>query len=476
MKVIKFGGTSIGVPDLFLRVAEIILGRSKKEFTIVVLSAIGGVTDKLLDAIEFAGKGDQKYIGILEEVESIHYDFLSKVIAVNSQQQTKHQLDKLFKELENKLKGIFLLQECSNRISDSIVTFGELLSSTLLEGLLKSQEVDCEFHNAKKLIRTNSNYGDAEVNFSVTNLLLQEWYAGLNQNQIPVVNGFTGSDENGYVTTLGRSGSDFTATIIGSALNASIVEIWTDVDGVLSADPKIVSSAITLDKLSYNEASSLAVLGGKVIHPKTIVPVEKQNVPVSILNTFNPKVKGTFIGSANNQNDEDIKTITFLKNLSSVSISETDFIYGQKIHARLFALLARLEKPILTISKSVNDQSILLIVQSEFEHLFLKEIKRAFVLEIEKNSIGNINLRSNLSLVSVIGIRHHIKSLIVGRIHDVLDSYGIQSLIFLDDSYSLNVSFIVDSSEVEKTVNVLHEEFFGESITSEKENKAVNFS
>lgn len=476
MKVIKFGGTSIGVPDLFLRVAEIISSRSEKEFTIVVLSAIGGITDKLIDAIEYARRGNQKYIGILEEVKSTHYDFLSKAIAVDNQQQTKHQLDKLFKELENKLKGVFLLQECSNRISDSIITFGELLSCTLSEGLLKSQGVDCEFHNAAKLIRTNSNYGDAEVNFSVTNRLLQEWYNGLNQKHIPIVNGFTGSDENGHVTTLGRSGSDYTATIIGGALNASIVEIWTDVDGVLSADPKIVSSAITIDELSYNEASSLAVLGGKVIHPKTIAPVEKQNVPVSILNTFNPEVKGTFIGSTNNQNDVDIKTITFLKNLTSIGIYEMGSIYGQKILARLFGLLARLEIPIVAISKSANDQSILLIVQSEFEQLFIEEIKSEFVLEIEKNFIGNINSRSNLSLVSVIGISQNTKSPIVGRIHDVLDNYGIQSLIFLDDPCSLNISFIVDASEVEKTVNVLHEEFFGESITSVKENKVVNFA
>ncbi len=476
MKVIKFGGTSIGTPDLFLKVAEIISSRSKKEFTIVVLSAIGGITDKLIDAIVFARNGNQKYIGILEEVKSTHYDFLSEVIAVNNQPQTKNQLDKLFMGLENKLKGVFLLQECSNRISDSIITFGELLSCTLSEGLLKSQGVDCEFHNATKLIRTNSNYGDAEVNFDVTNNLLQEWLKGLNQKQIPIVNGFTGSNENGYVTSLGRSGSDFTATIIGGALNASIVEIWTDVDGVLSADPKIVSSAITLDELNYNEASSLAVLGGKVIHPKTISPVEKQNVPVSILNTFNPEVKGTFIGSTNNQNDVDIKTITFLKNLSLISISETESIYRQRIHARLFGLLARLEIPIVAISKSADNQSFLFVIQSEFKQLFLEGIKSIFVLEIEKNSVGKINSRSDLSLVSVIGINQNIKSHIVGRMHDVLDNYGIQSLIFLDDPFSLNVSFVVNESEIEKTVNVLHEEFFRESITSVKENKVVNFA
>lgn len=476
MRVIKFGGTSIGTPKLFLSVAKIISNRWEKEFTIVVLSAIGGITDKLLEAIELADKGNQKYINILEEIKSLHYDFVSKVVAEDNRQQILNQINKLFIELENKLKGVFLLQECSNRISDSIVTFGELLSNSLLVGSLKSQGVECEFYDARKLIRTNANYGDAEVNFVVTNKLLQEWFNRLNKNHIPIVNGFTGSDENGHITTLGRSGSDYTATIIGGALNASIVEIWTDVDGVLSADPKVVPSAITLDQLSYNEASSLAVLGGKVIHPKTIAPVEKQNVPVSILNTFRPEVKGTFIGGINNQNDANIKTITYLKDLSSISIFESESKYGQIILFRLFGMLARLEIPVVTISKSAYKQSISFIVQSEYKHLFLEEIKREFISEIEKGFIGEVTSRSNLALISAIGISSDFNSLVVRRIHDVLENNGINSLMFLDDPCSLNFSFIVDALEIKKTVIVLHEEFFGESIALGKENKAVNFA
>lgn len=474
MRVIKFGGTSLGTSELFLSVAKIISDRSDKEFTIVVLSAIGGITDKLLETIELAGSGNQNYINLLENIKSIHYDFLSKVVDVKHYQQIQSQIKNLLVQLEDKLKGVFLLQECSNRISDSIVTYGEYLSNSIMVGALKSPGKECEFHDARELIRTNSNYGDAEVNFDVTNRLLKEWFAQLKKNQIPIVNGFTGSDENGHITTLGRSGSDFTATIIGGALNASIVEIWTDVDGVLSADPKVVSSAITLDELSYDEASSLAVLGGKVIHPKTIAPVEKQNVPVSILNTFKPEVKGTFIGRTNNQNDANIKTITYLKDLSSIGIFESESKYGQKILVRLFGMLARLEVPVVTISKSAYNQSISFVVQSEFEHLFLEEIKREFVLEIEKGFIGEITSRRNLALISAIGVGSDFNSLVVRRIHDVLENNGIKSLMFLDDPCSLNISFIIDALEVKKTVIVLHEEFFGEYIYSREENKVVN--
>lgn len=474
MKVIKFGGTSIGASDLFLKVAKIISDRSEKEFTIVVLSAFGGITDKLLEAIKFAGKGNQKYIDILEEIKSIHYEFLSKVVTSGNRQQFLNQINNLFIELENKLKGVFLLQECSNRISDSIVTYGEYLSNCLMVCLLKSQGKESEFYDAKKLIRTNSNYGDAEVNFAATNHLLQEWFNRLDQDHIPIVNGFTGSDENGHITTLGRSGSDYTATIIGAALKASIVEIWTDVDGVLSADPKVVSSAITLHQLSYNEATSLAVLGGKVIHPKTIAPVEKQNVPVSILNTFRLEARGTFIGRINNQNDANIKTITYLKGLSSISIFEPESKYCQIILFRLFGMLARLEIPVFTISKSAYKQSISFIVQSEYEHVFLEEIKREFVLEIEKGFISEATSRNNLALISAIGINSNFNSLVISRIHDVLENNGIKSLMFPYDPCSLNFSFIIDESEVNKTVIVLHKKFFEEYIYSKKESKVVN--
>ncbi len=463
MKVIKFGGTSIGTPERFLNVAKIIYRKSEEEFSIVVLSAIGGITDNLLEAITLATNGNQEYQKTFEHIKSSHFHFISEVVATNYQEETQKHITKLLDQLEDKLRGVFLLNECSDRISDSIVTYGEYLSNNLMVGVLRSCGKKCEFYDARKLIITNSNFGDAEVNFSVTNQLVQEWYNSLKKNHIPLLNGFTGSNVNGHITTLGRSGSDFTATIIGGALKASVVEIWTDVDGVLSADPKVVPSAITLDELSYDEASSLAVLGGKVIHPKTISPVEKYQVPVSILNTFRPDEKGTFISSANNPNNTGIKTITYLNGLSSISIFEAESKYGRKILARLFGLIARLEIPIVTICKSAYNQSIIFIVQTEYRNAFLEEIEREFVLEIEKGFIGEITSRNNLSLISVIGVGRKFTSLIARRIYDVLENNEIRSILFLNDPGSLNISFIIDSEDVKKTVTVLHNEFFWES-------------
>ncbi|PKL84160.1 MAG: hypothetical protein CVV24_01385 [Ignavibacteriae bacterium HGW-Ignavibacteriae-3] len=466
MKIIKFGGTSIGTPERFLYASKIILKKSEEEFSIVVLSAIGGITDKLLETIDKAGRGDQEYLNNFGQIRSLHYNFLSSVVKADYQKEIILIIDNLLNQLGDKLKGIFLLNECSNRISDSIVTYGEYLSNILMVGALRSNGKKCEFHDARKLIRTNSIFGDAEVNFDITDKLLHDWYDNLDRDQIAVVNGFTGSDKNGHITTLGRSGSDYTATIIGGILNATIVEIWTDVDGVLSADPKIVPSAKTLEGLSYLEASCLAVLGGKVIHPKTISPVERRNVPVCILNTFNPENKGTYIGNLNNADTGGIKTITYLQGLSSVCIWESESRYGKKILARLFGLIARLEIPIITISKSAYNQTISFVLQNEFEQSFLDEIKREFVLEFEKGFIAGINLNNNLVLVSLIGAKRESSVFIERRVYDVLENNEIKNVTFLNDPGSLNLSFLIDEHLLSKTVASIHDNFFETELAS----------
>lgn len=466
MKVIKFGGSSIGTPERFINVAKIISGKAEKDNIIVVLSAIGGITDKLLEAIKFASTGDSCYTDILEEIESVHFHFLSKVVTGKHQQETLIHLNKIFGGLIEKLKGVSLLKECSPRIWDSIVPCGEYLSNILMISTLKSFGLTSQFHDARNLIRTDSNYGDATVNFNSTNRLIREWFKSLGKNQIPIVNGFTGANEKGDTTTLGRSGSDFTATIIGGALNASIVEIWTDVNGVLTADPKLVPSAISLDELGYNEASSLALLGGKVIHPKTIAPVEKENVPISILNTFRPEARGTLIGKITGQNELGIKTITYLHGISSISIFELESKYSQKFFARLLGLIARLEIPIITISKAAYNQSVSFIVQSEFQNYFLEEINREFVLEIDNGFIGKIISKSNLSLISAIGVGGEYYSSVIRKIHDVLENNSITSNMFLNDPGASNISFIVDEEDVKKTVGSLHKEFFEENLAA----------
>ncbi|MEW6702071.1 MAG: aspartate kinase, partial [Bacteroidota bacterium] len=308
--------------------------------------------------------------------------------------------------------------------------------------------------------RTDSNFGDAVVNFELTNKLIQNKFSTLQKNLIPVVNGFTGSDENGDTTSLGRSGSDYTATIIGAALKVDLVEIWTDVDGVLSADPKIVDDAQTLDELSYEEANNLALLGGKVIHPKTIVPAEKQNVPISILNSLRPEGRGTYIGKNGFTNGDGIRTITYLQGLSRVDVNELESRHAQNIFLRLFSLISRLGIPIITINKSATHQSISFITHAEVAHYFYGEIKREFSLDEENGYIGNISRSNNLALISAIGCKPEYNSSITKKIYDTLEEKNIEPVMFFNDPSALNISFIVSQSEVKNTIAVLHEEFF----------------
>jgi aspartokinase/homoserine dehydrogenase 1 len=460
MIVIKFGGTSIGTPERFLNVSKIISSKVKSENAIIVLSAIGGITDDLLDTIGSASRGDAGYLSVFEKIRSVHYDFLARLIPPRFLSEASDKTESILIRLEEKLNGVFLLNECSSRISDSIITGGEYLSNNLLVYLLRSRGINCCFYDAADLIRTDSNHGDARVNFPVTNALLQKWYSDLDKNIIAIVNGFTGSDDHRHITTLGRSGSDFTATIIGGALKADLVEIWTDVDGVLTVDPKIVPAAETLNALNYSEASSLAVLGGKVIHPKTIYPVERQNVPVNIRNTFRPDVEGTYIGSLKIESEFGIKTITYLKGLSSITIYESESKYGHKLLARLFGLLARLDIPIITIGKSAYNQTISLIVKNDYRELFLENIKMEFMLEIENGIIGEIRSKSDLAIVSAIGVNANNIPHISRKIYDVLENGGVNEINFLNDPASLNISFVVEENYVNKTISDLHEEFF----------------
>jgi len=460
MRVIKFGGTSIGTPECFLNVVQIISERGKKDDIIVVLSAIGGVTDKIINAINLAKTGSKDYQIEFDEIKLIHNNFLSKVVSGQFLIPAEEKLNRLLTNLFEKLKGVFLLNECTPRVSDSIITLGEYLSCSLLVNSLKSFGKEAEFYDACGFIKTNSSFGDAIVNFELTDALIQNKFNSLKRNHIPIVNGFTGSDENGQITSLGRNGSDYSATIIGGALKAGLVEIWTDVDGVLSADPKLVAEAYTLDELSYEEAGSLAVLGGKVIHPKTIVPVEKQNVPISILNTFRPGGKGTYIGKAGHSNGAGIKTITYLKGISIVSVNELEPGFAQKIFLRLFSLISRLDLPIITMSKSTTHQSISFVTHQDFAQYFVDEIKKEFVLETANKYIGDISWSNSLALISAIGITPESNSTVTRKILDTLETQKITAMMFLNDPNSQNISFIVNHAEVKKTITVLHGEFF----------------
>ncbi len=464
MRVIKFGGTSVGSVDRFRNVIKIISERRKKDSIVVVISAIGGVTNKLISSIDLAKKGNSGYQLILDGITRIHYEFLEQLVTNGSYDETRKMIDSILKQLEEKLKGIFLLSECSPRVSDSIISIGEYLSKSILVSALNSSGLNAENLDAVDLIKTNSNFGEAEVDFSLTNRLICKKLLNQSEDFIPVINGFTGSNSSGEITTLGRSGSDYTATIIAGAIRANVVEIWTDVDGVLSADPKIVPGASTLSELSYEEAAELAYLGAKVIFPKAMAPVEKEGIPILVLNTFQPDHPGTFIGKTYDEGDAGVKAITYLQDLSLVCLNDISNEYNLIILSRLFGLLARLELPVILLNQSASNQSICFVTLAKQISVLLNDIQKEFRLEFESGNAGQINFRNDVTVISAVGKKFESHSNLLRKIFETLDNNEIKSLMFLNSSSHKNVSFVIEKSETKKTVTALHETFFRNSI------------
>jgi bifunctional aspartokinase / homoserine dehydrogenase 1 len=464
MRVIKFGGSSIGTVARFKNVIRIISERLEKDSIVVVISAIEGVTNKIIAATRLAGRGDKDYQVILGEINKIHYDFLTPLVRDKEYFHTKLIVDSILGQLDQIFKGVFLLKECSPRISDLVVSIGEYLSKCILVGALNSNGLTAEGLDAVDLIKTNSNFGEADVDFDLTDTLIRKAFAGRKPGIIPVINGFAGSNALGEITTFGRSGSDYTATIIAGALKADAVEIWTDVDGILSADPKIVPEASTLSELSYEEAADLAYLGAKVIFPKAMAPAEKAGIPILVLNTFQPGHPGTFIGKTYDEADAGVKAITYLQDLSLVCLNDVSPACSLVIFSRLFALLARLELPVILLNQSASNQSICFVTLAGRISLLLNEIQKEFKLELETGRAGRVTLRNDVTVVSAVGKKFQSHSGLLRKIFETLDDRQIKSLMFLNSSTHKNVSFVIEKSEMKKTVSALHEAFFENTV------------
>lgn len=460
MRIIKFGGTSIGTIERFRNVLDIIAERKERDNIAVVISAIGGITNKLIAAIDLARRGNREYQSLLAEINSVHFEFLDSLVSGQDYFSARLEIEKILAGLDKKLKGIFLLGECTPRVSDSVITTGEHLSRKILVAAINARGEKAVSLEAEELIKTNSNFGEAEVDFELTNELIRRKFSTLPHDTVPVMNGFTGTDSEGEITSLGRSGSDYTATIIAGALRADVVEIWTDVDGVLSADPKIVSAAATLSELSYEEAADLAYLGAKVIFPKAMAPVEKEGIPILVLNTFQPNHPGTFIGKTHDEGGAGVKAITYLQDLSLVCLNDVAPEYNLIILSRLFGLLARLELPVILLNQSASNQSICFVTLAKQISPLLEDIQKEFKLELESGKAGRITFRNDVAVISAVGKKFESHSNLLRKIFETLDVNGIKSLMFLNSSSHKNVSFVIDKSEMKKTVNALHETFF----------------
>lgn len=456
MKVLKFGGSSVGTPQRIKDVIEII--RKYKPGSIaVVFSAFGGATDQLIGISKQAQQGDAKYLESLTQFIDRHLTAVRALIPVNRQSQVMTSVKILLNELEDVLHGINLLRELTPRSLDYVMSFGERLSAQIITEALEASGIPSQYTDARELICTDSQYGAARVNFLITNQRIQKHFE--NKSKLQVITGFIASSESGETTTLGRSGSDYTAAIVAAALHAEVLEIWTDVDGIMTADPRMVKKSFTIPVLSYEEAMELSHFGAKVIFPATMRPVMDRNIPIRIKNTFNPDGPETLIHSGK-VNGKLVKGISVIKAISLLNLQGSGMVGVAGVSSRLFGALARENINIILISQASSEHSICFAVDPAHSQLACKTIEHEFRYEIRDKIIDGIYLSDNLSIIAVVGdgMKHHPGT--SGRMFSALGKNGVNVVAIAQGSSERNISAVISQKDTPKAVAALHDAFF----------------
>ena len=468
MQVLKFGGTSVANADNISKVGAIVKEAVKNDKTIVVVSALGGVTDILLNAAALAAEGDEDYKEKLNLVEQRHLEAAKQLIPVAWQSQLLSLVKKCCNEIEDICNGIFLLRELTPRSKDRICSYGEWLSSQIISAKLKAEGLENVWKDARELIVTNSNFTNAEVDFGVTNQKINEFFPH-QPGSLFIIPGFIAANENGITTTLGRGGSDYTAAIIAAALTAKKLEIWTDVSGMMTADPRLTANARIIPHISYQEAMELSHFGAKVIYPPTIQPVMTKNIPVWIKNTFLPGDYGTVITndvSLNSPPDGGdgsgniVRGISSINNIVLLSLEGSGMIGIPGFSKRLFEALSNEKINVILITQSSSEHSICVGVDALDATKAKQTVDSAFANEIALQKVEPLIVETALSIVALVGENMKSHPGISGRMFSTLGRNGVNIRAIAQGSSEKNISTVIATKDVRKSINVLHEEFF----------------
>lgn len=450
MKVLKFGGTSVGSAENIKKVKEIV--NSQNGNVIVVVSAIGGITDKILNAARIASTGSADYIVPLAEIKDLHHQVIRELF--NEKTAVKHIADELLDELEQILTGITLVGELTAKTLDRIAGIGERISSHIVAQYIGAVRAD-----ASEMICTNSNFGKASVIFDVTNERINEKFAGF--TGIAVVPGFISKNQKNEYTTLGRGGSDYTAAIISAALEVEILEIWTDVNGFMTADPRVIRKAYTIPELTYSEAMELSHFGAKVIYPPTILPVYQKGIPIQIKNTLNPENPGTKISKdIENGAERIIKGISSISGITLVTLQGIGMVGVTGISMRLFTALAKENVNVILISQASSENSISVAIEEVSVERARSAIRYEFEREITAGQINKIDMESNLSIVAIVGENMKHTTGIAGKLFSTIGKSGVNVIAIAQGASELNISWVVNNEDLRKTLNTVHESFF----------------
>lgn len=459
MQVLKFGGTSVGSADNIKKVIDIVKNRLEKDKTIVVVSALGGTTDALLNAGQLAAQANELYKEELLRIEQRHLDAVKQLIPVQNQSSVLSLVKKMCNEIEDVCNGVFLLGELSTRTKDRIVSFGELLSSQIIAAAFNSAGVNTIWKDARRLIQTNTHFGNAQVNVPATRKLITD-FAATFKEQLAIIPGFIAADDNNETTTLGRGGSDYTAAIIGAALDASFLEIWTDVSGMMTADPRWVSGAKVIPSISYQEAMELSHFGAKVLYPPTIQPVLGKGIPVVIKNTFAPDDAGTVIGKTPSANDNAIRGISSISNIALLSLEGSGMVGVPGFSRRLFEALSQAQINVILITQGSSEHSICVGVETPYAQRAKDVVDSTFADEIAMERVQPLTMETDLSIVALVGENMKSHPGISGKMFGALGRNGVNVRAIAQGSSERNISAVVATKDVRKAINILHEEFF----------------
>jgi len=461
MRVLKFGGSSVGSVKSIARVMDIIAAEKKKSPITVVVSALAGVTDLLDEISTQASRGELSYKKGLEQIEGLHLDMLDHFIEDKSSARVKESFQSTFSELKDVLNGVYLLRELSGRMQDFILSFGERFSAYLLTESLRSKGIDAEYLDARTIIKTDESFSKAGVNTQLTYKNVRQHFNNCTATQI--ITGFIASSENNKTTTLGRGGSDYTAAIIGAALGVDSIEKWTDVDGMMTADPRKVRQFFPIPKLSYEEAMELSHFGAKVLYPPTMIPAMKAGIPVRIRNTFAPEEPGTLIMAENKKPDTTkaiIRGLSSIDEVALITVKGSGMIGVTGVAARIFNSLSEQRINIILITQASSEHTVCLAVPPEQAVRARESLENEFQEEIKSEKVDEVKVEKDLSVIALVGDHMRHTPGISGRVFGALGRNGINVVAIAQGSSERNISIVVEQKNEAKALNVLHDIFF----------------
>ncbi|MES2621027.1 MAG: bifunctional aspartate kinase/homoserine dehydrogenase I [Bacteroidota bacterium] len=459
MRVLKFGGTSVANAENIGKVVSIVSQALANDKLMVVVSALGGTTDVLIDMGKLAAAGDEKYKEKLSAVEQRHLQTAKDLIPVARQSAILSEIKKQINELEAICEGVFLLRELSARTLDRIVSFGELMSSVILSHKLASLDMAHEWKDSRELITTDSDFGFAAVDFETTNKTIKAFVKS-KPSSLYIFPGFIAADENGITTTLGRGGSDYTASIYAAAIDAAALEIWTDVSGMMTADPRLVQNVKVIPHISYQEAMELCHFGAKVIYPPTIQPVMSKGIQLWVKNTFAPEDEGTLIENKTNQGGNVVRGISSIGKISMLLLEGSGMIGIPGFSKRLFDALSKEKINVILITQSSSEHSICVAVDEANAVKAKKTVDEEFSHEIAVKRLEPLSMENGLSIVALVGDNMKNHPGISGRMFSALGRNGVNIRAIAQGSSEKNISVVINSVDVKKAINVLHEDFF----------------